>query len=180
MKLTRKTILCIIPHRQFNDEEFLAVRDALKAEGCRFVIGGASLQEAVGTSGTRVRPSVLFSDMRVQDYDAIVFIGGIGAKDFWNHPRAHNIIRAFESHGKIIAGICVAPVTIANTGLLKDRSATCHPSVRRELEATGAHYTAQPVEVCGRIITATGPASATSFAEKIVHLLMPVEAGESA
>lgn len=179
MKLVTSTVALVVPHRQFNETEYSVTRAALEREGCRIKIVAASLQEAVGAKGMRVKPQMLFSDVQPAQFDGIVFIGGGGARDFWNHPRAHNAVRAFESHGKVLGAICIAPVIIANTGILKDRNGTCHVSARREFEAAGVNYTAEPVVTCCRIVTASGPDAAPEFAAALIALLSNETPSES-
>ena len=70
-----------------------------------------------------------------------------------------------------MAAICIAPVTLANAGLLKGRKATVYQSQTDALVRGGAHYTKAAVQVDGRIITADGPDSATRFGEAIRHAL---------
>jgi protease I len=102
-----------------------------------------------------------------------VFVGGNGARDYWTHPRVHNLVRAMHDRGLLLAAICIAPVIFGRAGLLKGRAAACHPSVRRVLESCGAQYVLAPVHVDNGVVTANGPTAALDFAEAIVNHLAP-------
>ena len=72
---------------------------------------------------------------------------------------------------KIIAAICIAPVTLANAGILNGKKATVFPSGKNDLIRNGAKYTGDSVTVDGNIITANGPMAAEAFGKKIVEML---------
>lgn len=67
--------------------------------------------------------------------------------------------------------ICIAPVTLANAGILEGKRTTAFPSVESDLKARGANYTGNPVERDGKIITGSGPEAATEFGKTIVAAL---------
>lgn len=174
LRLLTKQIVVVVAHRQFSDAEFTAVTSVFDREGARWRVAGTALQPAVGCDGTVVRPALLLGDLRPETCDALVFIGGNGARDYWTHPRVHNLVRAMHDRGRLLAAICIAPVIFSRAGLLKGRAASCHPSVRRDLESGGAHYLLAPVHVDDAVVTANGPAAALDFAEAIVNQLAPL------
>jgi protease I len=110
--------------------------------------------------------------VRVSDYDCIVFIGGVGATVYFDDPLAHSIASEAAAAGKVVAAICVSPVTLARAGVLQGRRATVFPDYAAELENAGAMYTGEDVTVDGRIITANGPGAAEKFMWKIAEALV--------
>lgn len=166
-----KKILMIIAHQNFRDEELLIPKKFFENEGYTVVIASTSLKPAKGMLGAVVTPQILIDQVKVEEYDAIVFVGGIGAQEYFNHPVAHKIAKEAVSKGKILAAICLAPRTLAEAGVLKGKRATVWVSEGKVLEAKGAHYTGKPVEVDGNIITGSGPQAAEEFAKSILKLL---------
>jgi deglycase len=171
MKLLTSNVVIIVPHRQFNDDEFSIVNARLESEGCRIKIAAASLQAAVGSNGALLKPQLLLSDVQTSKFHAAIFVGGKGSRDYWDHPRAHNLVRNFDTNGKLLAAICIAPVIFSKSGILKGREGACHPSVKKDFEAGGAIFRSDPVVVSSRIVTAPGPDEATVFVERIIDLL---------
>ncbi len=169
--LQGKSILMIIAHRDFRDEEYKEPRQVFEARGATVSVASSSLEVAKGALGAQVKPDLLLKDVAVGDYDAIVFIGGPGAQEYWNDPAAHAIAREAVFQGKVLAAICIAPATLAKAGVLKGKRATVFSSEAEELKACGANYTGASVERDGLIITADGPKAATKFAEEIVKAL---------
>ena len=105
------------------------------------------------------------------DYDAVIFVGGSGASEYWDNPTAHKIANDANNAKKLVGAICIAPVTLAKAGLLANKKATTYSSTVNDIKSAGAKYTGADVERDGNIITATGPAAAQKFGETLVKAL---------
>jgi len=169
--LKGKRVLMIIASSNFRDEEYLVPYKILEACGVNIVTASSSLKISQGMLGAKVKPNILLAKVKVEDYDAIIFVGGTGACEYWNDKTAHNIAQTAVAQGKILAGICIAPVTLANAEVLKGKSATVFFTEAKRLQEKGVNYTGADVEIDGNIITANGPQSAEKFAHAIVNLL---------
>jgi len=170
-RIDGKKVLMIIAPRDFRDEELTEPRSVVEAQGGKVWVASTSVGEARGMRGLRVKPDLSLDRVRVSDYDAVVFVGGGGASCYWDDETAWAIAREAVARGKVLAAICVAPVTLAKAGVLRGKRATVWPSEKARLKEGGAEYTGARVEVDGLIITADGPASARAFGEKIVAVL---------
>jgi protease I len=170
-ELKEKKVLMIIAERNFRDEELLKPRKILEDRGVKVTVASTSLNNVRGMLGATVKPDILLSSVKVQDYDVITFVGGSGASQYWNDPLAHSIAQAMVEKGKILCAICIAPVTLANAGVLSGKKATVFSSEVSKLEAKGAIYTGKPVQVEGKIITGEGPQAAEQFGKAIIKAL---------
>ena len=114
-------------------------------------------------------------DVNAADYDAIVLIGGSGArKQLLGNPDVIELVQAADNSHKVVAAICIAPRVLAEARLLKDRKATVHNGDGESagvLGAEGATYVNEPVVVDTRIITANGPDAAKEFGQTIARVL---------
>lgn len=45
----------------------------------------------------KIKPDILINEIKVEEYDAIVFVGDSGASQYWNDPIAHSIAKALAS-----------------------------------------------------------------------------------
>lgn len=169
--LKGKKVLMIIAGNNFRDEEFFQPYDLLKQCGAAVTIASSRKDKARSMFGKSVAPDLLLADCKAADYDAVVFIGGPGASEYFTNPAAHALARSAMESGKILAAICIAPVTLANAGVLKGRKAVCFPSMEEQLARQGAIVGTQAVLQDGRILTATGPEAAKAFAEALVNML---------
>ena len=166
-----KKAVMIIAQNGFRDEELLQPKKILEAEGILVKIASNSPDEARGMLGARVKPDLILQDINIGDLDAIIFVGGIGASIYWDEPLAHRIANDSYANNKIVAAICIAPVTLAKAGLLKNKKATVWPSEAGKLKSAGADYTAADVEKDGNVITASGPSAANAFGRAIAAAL---------
>lgn len=169
--LQGRKILMIIASQNFRDEEFEEPYGLLKQCGADVRVASSAKTKAKGMLGKVVVPEMLIAEVKPEEYDCIIFVGGGGAKEYFNSGTAHEIARKAVEKGRILCAICIAPATLANAGVLKGKKATCFPSVAETLTQNGAAYTKQPVVRDGKIITASGPEAAKEFARTIVHAL---------
>jgi protease I len=166
-----KKILMIIAKKDFRDEEFYDTKEVFEKNGVKVIVASSSLETSVGMLGAKVMPDILIEEVKVNDYDAIVFVGGAGAAEYWNNAKAYSIAKEAIKNNKVLAAICIAPVILANADILKDKRATVWKTESKRLESKGAYYTGSDIEVDGKIITANGPNAAKRFGEKIVEAL---------
>jgi protease I len=167
----QKEALMVVAHETFRDEEYEKPRRILEAGGVEVTVASSSLGEATGRFGLKAPVDILVTEAVADDYDAIIYIGGGGAKEYFDDPVAHKLARDFTVAGKVVAAICIAPHTLAAAGVLKAKRATCFPSEKDALLRYAAEYTGSPVEVDGKVITADGPESAEAFGQAILEAM---------
>lgn len=172
-----KRVLMVIAPVDFRDEEYREPREVIEAHGGRVTVASALAGAARGKLGLVVRPDLTLDRARPGDYDAVLFVGGGGAARYWDDPVAHALAREAAAQGKVVGAICIAPVILANAGLLQGRRATVWPDEEPRLQARGAVCTGNPVEADGRIVTANGPRAARAFGEAVVRALAAPSGG---
>jgi protease I len=168
-----KNALMIIAHRNFRDEELINTKKVIEGAGGNVTIASTELTTATGMFGATATPNITIDKVNVDDYDAIIFVGGMGAETYFNHPKALTIAREAYSKNKIVSAICIAPSILANADLLRGKKATVWGGDKyiNILRSKGAQYTGESVTQDGRIITADGPSSAKKFGKVIVKNL---------
>ena len=169
--LTGKKVLMVIASNQFRDEEYQKPRQILETAGAQVTVASSSLDEAAGMLGLRVKPDILLKDARMDQFDAVVFVGGMGATEYWESPVAHALARSAYQAGKPTTAICLAPMTLANAGLLKGKKATIWKDAVSDFKTKGVVYTGKPVEKDGKLITGSGPDAAEEFGQALLEAL---------
>ena len=167
-----KKVVMIIAQDAFRDEELLQPKKLLEQNGIEVKIASTTLNNVKGMLGAKVNPDILIGDVNVRDFDAIVFIGGRGASQYWNNAVAHKLAQDAISANRILAATCIACVTLAKAGVLKSKRATCWPSEAHQLEEAGVNYTGRQVEKDGNIITASGPSASGEFGDELLKALL--------
>jgi protease I len=164
-------VLMVVAQKDFRDEEFFEPRDILIKNGVEVKVASGKKDLARGRLGGTVMPDLTIDEAEVDDFSAIVLVGGRGAEVYFDDKRIHKLVKDFHNAGKIVAAICLAPVILAKADFLFGIKATCTPGEEQNLTAGGAEYTGAAVEVDGKIVTGSGPEAAREFGEKIVELL---------
>ena len=168
-------VLFLIASHNFRDEELLVTKKLLEEGGFRVTIASSSLKTAYGMLRTKIKPDTLISQVKVEDYNAIVLIGGSGAKEYWDNLLVHKLLHQALQKGKVIGAICIAPVTLAKAGILKNRKATVwwSPTIdlRKILKNYGAEFVDRSVVIDGKIITANGPSASEDFGKALLRIL---------
>jgi protease I len=163
-----KKIVMVIGENDYRDEELLEPKRIFEKNGIQVSVASTSLEVSKGVLGAEVKPDLLVQDIAVSDLDALVFVGGQGATQYWDDPISHKIAFDAVNAQKIVAAICIAPVILAKAGLLKGKRATVWATEAGQISYNGAIYTKKNVEIDGNIITAAGPFAARQFAEEII------------
>lgn len=166
-----KSALLVIAPEIFRDEEYAEPKAVLEARGAAVSTASTQPGTCVGKLGMTAEAELSVADAATRVYDAVVFIGGAGARVFFDDADAHRLARDTHDRGGLIAAICIAPSTLAHAGLLGGVRATAFDSQRDDLIAHGAVWTGEPVTVDGRIVTANGPEAATEFGHTLADVL---------
>ena len=167
-----KKVLMVIASSQFRDEEYQKPRGILEQAGVSVTVASSSLSEATGMLGLKVTADILLKDAKMEEYDAVVFVGGMGATEYWDNPVAHALAKKAYSSGKLTTAICLAPMTLANAGLLKGKKATIWKDAVGDFKTKGVVYTGSPVEKDGTLITGSGPDAAEEFGKALLEGLL--------
>lgn len=166
-----KKILMVIAKNNFRDEEYFEPKKVFEENNLDVTTASSERGKCRGKLGGEADADISLRETESKDYDAVVFVGGPGTEEYFNNTKALSLAQDFAQAGKITAAICIAPVILANAGILSGKKATVYESGVEQITAKGAEYTKKDVEVDGNIITACGPAAAKLFGQTIVSAL---------
>ena len=126
--------------------------------------------------GGKVKPHIELSDVEMEDYHGVIFIGGLGSRALFNDVTCHKLARKAIDLERIIGAIDLAPVILAHAEVLRGKKATVHGTEESHLVAGGANFTKEPVVVDGLIITSQHGTFAKEFADTVIGALLRVNA----
>ena len=108
----------------------------------------------VERQGYGAESDLTLDEVRVDDYDAVLVLGGRAPEYLRHDRRVLEIVRAFHQREKWVFAICHGVQILAAAGLVAGRRVTAYENCRWEIEAAGATYvTAEQAVRDGRIIT---------------------------
>src|SRR5574341_1355922 len=152
MALSDKKVLMVVALSDFDGTEFETTRKVLEGRGLQVKVASTALATARATTGLMVRPDVSLDDLKTWEYDAVVFVGGPGARQLFDHEKATKLAKDCEY--KVLGAIGLAPGILGNGGVGKGKRMTGDPAVAPMLRQKEAIFTAQPLEVDDKLITA--------------------------
>jgi protease I len=153
---------------RFHEDEYGVPRAILEDLGAVVIVASPSSDVVKGLDGNEVQPDIPLGNVRGDDYNAILFVGGKGYEV--DDPEAQRIAREAAAAGKVMAAICVAPITLARAGVVEGKRMTV-AIFPHELEEAGAIYTGAGFERDGLVITANSPGGSRRVGEAIATAL---------
>jgi len=168
-------VLFIIAEKNFRDEELLNPKEVIEKAGIKAEIASKTAGIKTGVLGAKVS-AISFREIFLEKYRAIIFVGGPGSQQYFDDSEALEIAKKANEIGKLVAAICIAPVILANAGILEGKKAAVWNSASDKgcihaIEEKGAVFSDETVVQDGNIITACGPSAARAFGEKIVKAI---------
>jgi protease I len=175
-ELEGKKAAMIIAFRNFRDTEYFLPKEILEGARVEVVTVSTKRGTAIGADGGDTEVNVLIDEIKAEDFDAIIFIGGPGALEYLDNQTSYKLAKETVEKEKILAAICISPIILAKAGVLEGKRATVWSSALdrepvRILKRNGAIYEDASVVVDGKIITANGPEAAQEFGQKLAELL---------
>jgi protease I len=93
-------------------------------------------------------------EVRVDDHQAVLVLGGRAPEYLRHDPRVLDLVRAFDRQEKWIFGICHGVQILAAAGLIGGKRVTAYAHCRWEIEAAGGRYVPEQEAVRdGRLVT---------------------------
>ncbi len=171
MGLKGKRVVFIIAHHGYREEELEQPRRALRRAGAKVLVASSALSPSLGMHEGTCAPDLLYSAIRLEEVDALVFVGGTGATEYFDDRTAHRLVREAVERELVLGAICFAGSTLANAGVLEGLRATCYPTREEHLRSRGVVTTGEGVTVSGGIVTGRGPEDAKAFGAALVRAL---------
>ena len=117
--------------------------------------------------GYGLEADIAFDQVKVEDYAALLILGGRAPEYLRNNAKVLDIARAFDRQGKWIFAICHGVQVLAAAGLTAGKRVTCYEHVRWEAEQAGGKFVNDQTVRDGRMVTAQTWQSHPSFYKEI-------------
>lgn len=173
-----KRFIMILAPRAFRDEEFKIPYELLTRTGHKVTVASRDTVLATGLLGMALKPHITVKDIDSLAYDGMVLVGGTGAAIYWDDKIVHNLARYFaRTPNKLVAAICLAPITLARAGILTGEKATVFKdrATIAEFKAKEVLYQKTDVVISGNVITAASPQDSEKFARAIAKLIISLK-----
>lgn len=155
--------------------ELVQPRQAVEAAGARTELVSLHSGEIQATERD-INPADRFpvdreiSEVRVDDYDALLLPGGaVNPDNLRRNATAVAFVRDFVRSGKPVGAICHAPWSLVEADVVRGRTVTSYPSIRTDLRNAGAEVVDEEVVTDQGLVTSRGPDDLPAFTAKVVE-----------
>lgn len=164
--------VCFLLANGYEDSEMKNPYEAMKEAGHEtLVVGLEKGVELKGKKGTVYISEASISEVKADDFDAIVIPGGGAPETLRVNDEVVTFVKQAHEQGKVIAGICHGPQVMISADILKGKNATSFIGIRDDLKNAGSTYFDQEVVVDGNIITSRTPKDEPAFIREILNKL---------
>lgn len=134
LQMVGHTVHAVCPDKKAGDKIKTAIHD---------FEGDQTYSEKPGHNFTL---NATFSDVKPEDYDALVIPGGRAPEYLRLNKDVLNIVKHFSEKNKPIAALCHGAQILVAADVLKGRSCSAYPAVGPEVTAAGGTYVDIPVD----------------------------------
>ena len=169
----QSTRVAILLEDKFEDSEFQIPSTALRQAGAKVVVVGSRMNdEYTGKRGeVSVKPDATATEVRSEDFDAVVIPGGIAPDYIRANPNAVRLVMDAIAQGKTVAAVCHGPQVLIEADQLRGKQATGYRSIRKDMQNAGATYIDEPVVVQSNLITSRRPGDLPVFTTTLLTRL---------
>ncbi|XP_062540203.1 protein dj-1beta-like [Armigeres subalbatus] len=170
-----KKLLMLLPHGA-EEMEFVICVDVLRRCGVDVVVAGLTDKTVKCSRDVVINADTTLDEAANDDFDAIALPGGLGgSKAMAGSTKLGEVLKSFETKGKLIAAICAAPTVLLTHSVALGKTLTSYPSFKDDLAGKYTYVEDKTVVVDGNLVTSRGPGTAFDFALKLGEILVGLE-----
>ncbi|RLE43492.1 hypothetical protein DRJ16_03745, partial [Candidatus Woesearchaeota archaeon] len=114
-----KKALLVVAQNGYQPIEYANTRAELEKAGISVSVASPNGGTATASDGSSIETDLAIKDADIDDFDALVIIGGPGARESLSAlPELDKLIKSAYEKGKIVAAICISPTILAEAGIL--------------------------------------------------------------
>ncbi len=169
-----KKRIAILATNGFEESELRSPKEAMEKEG--FQVDIVSLEKGSikawddGNWSKDYKVDHTIDQVSAKDYNALVLPGGVINPDYLRRSdKALSFVKDFFEQKKPVAAICHAPWTLISAEVVKGRTMTSFPSIRKDLENAGANWVDKEVVVDEGFVTSRNPDDLPAFNSKLIE-----------
>lgn len=163
----------VLAPNMFRDLEYLVPKAFLEKNGHRVITTSTGLH-STGRFGYKVEHSATIEAYQHIEFDAIVYVGGLGCLELKDSTTLKNITKEYLNTGKPVASICAAPRLLIDWELVNGKKITGNnwdnnfDTLAKQAGAISIH---EDVVTDGNLVTANGPESVEEFSNALLEVL---------
>jgi protease I len=165
-------VLVVVPESEYGDEALRYARSSLYNVHVGTWSVSTRADELIrGRLQDEFVADGLISDVTMDGYSGVIFVGGEGAQSLASNPDALRLARQAAEANKMIGAWGHAAAILANAGVVKGRKLTGPDEVKDAIDRAGGKYTGRQLEVDGNMVTARDDAVGMRFGKALASIV---------
>jgi protease I len=155
--------------------EFTEPKKAVEDAGAEVEVVGIQSGEAQTMNsdvnmGETFTVEKTFSEVSVEDYDALIVPGGtVGADNLRGSEEAVAFVHGFFEQEKPVGVICHGPWTLVEADVVRGRTLTSYPTLQTDIRNAGGEWVDEEVVTDQGLVTSRNPDDLPAFCSKLVE-----------
>lgn len=169
-----KKRIAILATDGFEESELKSPKEAMENEG--FEVDIVSLKSGSikawdeGNWSKEYKVDKTLDSVSANEYNALVLPGGVINPDKLRiEEDVITFIKDFFKQSKPVASICHGPWSLINADVVKGRTMTSYPSIKKDLINAGANWEDKEVVVDEGLVTSRNPDDLPAFNSKLIE-----------
>ena len=156
----------------YEDLELWYPRLRLLEAGGHVTVAGPQMDHTYnGKEGYPCRSDAALADMEAGDFDGLIIPGGFMPDKLRRLPQVLDLVRGFDSAGKLIAAICHGGWIPISAGVYRGVKVTGSPGIKDDLINAGALWQDAPVVVDRHFVSSRKPDDLPHFCRAIIEVM---------
>lgn len=173
MRLKNKKVIALV-EEEFEDLELWYPVLRLQEEGAEVhFVGEEANKKYIGKYGVPAESAYAFTDIRAENYHAILVPGGWAPDKLRRYPEVLDFIKEMDREKKPIGQICHAGWVLISADILNGKKVTSTPGIKDDMTNAGATWSDEAVVVDGHLISSRRPPDlppyVKAFADKLAE-----------
>ena len=171
MRLKDKKVVSLV-HHDFEDLELWYPILRFREEGAVVHLAGERAEEEyIGKYGVPAKSDYSYSDIKGEEYDAILVPGGWAPDKIRRSSSVLSLIQEMNEAEKPIGQICHAGWVLISAKILIGKKVTSTPGIKDDMENAGAIWYDEPVVTDGHLVSSRRPPDLPDYLREFIRVM---------
>ncbi|KAB2335847.1 type 1 glutamine amidotransferase domain-containing protein [Bacillus mesophilum] len=171
MRLKDKKVIALVEN-EFEDLELWYPILRLQEEGATVdLVGQEANKQYIGKYGVPAQSAYAFTDIKAENYDAILVPGGWAPDKLRRYPEVLKMVQHMDEKKKPIGQICHAGWVLISANILQGKKVTSTPGIKDDMTNAGAIWSDEAVVTDGHIVSSRRPPDLPPYVKAFADVL---------
>jgi protease I len=165
-----KKILMLVDEL-YEDIEVQYPKIRLEEEDVSVIYTGLERKSYHGKKGSHIEPDLIYSEINIDEYDGVIIPGGFAPDFFRRYEWVLDLVKKYNSEGKLVAFICHGGWVPVSADILRGRKATGFSAIKDDMVNAGTIWEDSSVVIDNNFVSSRRPIDLGDFCKGILKVL---------